>query len=78
MREILRLMKREKYDFMATLEMERPIPEGADVMTELAKSSSTAPMRWRSFPPTTGSGDDVTLLVELKQVGGYSLVLLGA
>ena len=37
MRGILRLMKREKYDFMATLEMERPIPEGADVMTELAK-----------------------------------------
>ena len=36
-REILQLMKREKYDFMATLEMEHPIPEGSDVMTELAK-----------------------------------------
>ncbi len=36
-KEILQLMKREKYDFMATLEMEHPIPEGSDVMTELAK-----------------------------------------
>ena len=36
-KEILQLMKREKYDFMATIEMEHPIPEGSDVMTELAK-----------------------------------------
>lgn len=36
-KDILQLMKREKYDFMATLEMEHPIPESSDVMTELAK-----------------------------------------
>lgn len=35
--EILQLMKREKYDFMATIEMEHRIPEGSDVMTEIAK-----------------------------------------
>jgi len=36
-KEILRMMQREKYDFMATIEMEHPIPEGSDAMTELAK-----------------------------------------
>lgn len=36
-REILQLMKREKYGFQATLEMEHKIPEGSDAMTELAK-----------------------------------------
>ena len=30
-------MKREKCDFMATIEMEHRVPEGSDVMTELAK-----------------------------------------
>ena len=36
-REILQLMKREKYGFMATIELEYPIPPGSDTMTELAK-----------------------------------------
>jgi sugar phosphate isomerase/epimerase len=36
-REVLQMMKREKYKFMATIELEYPIPEGSDVMTELAK-----------------------------------------
>jgi len=36
-REVLQLMKREKYDFMATIELEYPIPQGSDTMTELAK-----------------------------------------
>lgn len=36
-KEILQLIKREKYDFMATIEMEHPIPEGSSVMGELAK-----------------------------------------
>ncbi len=36
-KQILQLLQREKYDFMATLKMEHPIPEGSDVMTELAK-----------------------------------------
>ena len=36
-KEILQLMKREKYDFMATIELEYPVPEGSDVMTELKK-----------------------------------------
>ena len=30
-------MKQEKYDFMATIEMEHRIPEGSDVMAELGK-----------------------------------------
>jgi len=34
---ILQLMKKEKYDFMATIELEYPVPEGSDTMTELAK-----------------------------------------
>lgn len=36
-REILQLMKREGYDFMATIEMEHRVPAGSDVMTEIAK-----------------------------------------
>ena len=36
-KEILQLMQREKYDFMATIEMEHRVPEGSDTMTELAK-----------------------------------------
>lgn len=36
-REILQLMKREKYGFMATIEMEHRVPEGSDTMAELAK-----------------------------------------
>jgi sugar phosphate isomerase/epimerase len=36
-REILQLMKRVKYDFMATIEMEHPVPEGSNTMAELAK-----------------------------------------
>lgn len=36
-KEILQLMKREKYDFMATIELEYPVPDGSDVMTELKK-----------------------------------------
>ncbi len=36
-KEILQLMQHEKYDFMATIEMEHPIPEGSNTMAELAK-----------------------------------------
>jgi sugar phosphate isomerase/epimerase len=36
-KEILQLMKREKYDFMGTIELEYPIPQGSDTMAELAK-----------------------------------------
>jgi sugar phosphate isomerase/epimerase len=36
-RQILQIMKAEKYRFMATIELEYPVPEGSDVMTELAK-----------------------------------------
>jgi hypothetical protein len=36
-KEVLRLMQREKYDFMATIELEYLVPEGSDVMTELGK-----------------------------------------
>jgi sugar phosphate isomerase/epimerase len=36
-REILQLMQQEKYDFMATIEMEHRVPEGSDTMAELAK-----------------------------------------
>jgi sugar phosphate isomerase/epimerase len=36
-RDILQLMKREKYTFMATTELEYPIPAGSDVMSELQK-----------------------------------------
>jgi hypothetical protein len=30
-------MKREQYTFMATIELEYPIPAGSDVMSELQK-----------------------------------------
>ena len=36
-RQILQIMKAEKYPFMATIELEYPVPEGSDVMAELAK-----------------------------------------
>jgi sugar phosphate isomerase/epimerase len=36
-RQILQIMKAEKYHFMATIELEYPVPEGSDVMTELTK-----------------------------------------
>jgi sugar phosphate isomerase/epimerase len=36
-KEILQLLKQEKYGFMATIEMEHRIPEGSDTMAELAK-----------------------------------------
>ena len=36
-REILQLMKKEKYDFMAAIEMEHRVPEGSEVMVELTK-----------------------------------------
>jgi sugar phosphate isomerase/epimerase len=36
-RQILQIMKAERYEFMATIELEYPVPEGSDVMAELAK-----------------------------------------
>ena len=36
-RKILQLMKQQKYDFMATIEMEHQVPEGSNTMAELAK-----------------------------------------
>jgi sugar phosphate isomerase/epimerase len=36
-RQILQIMKAEKYKFMATIELEYNVPDGSDVMTELAK-----------------------------------------
>jgi len=36
-KEILQLMKKEKYGFPACIELEYPVPEGSDVLTELAK-----------------------------------------
>ena len=35
--EILKMMKKEKYDFQATIEFEYPTPEGSDVPTEIGK-----------------------------------------
>ncbi len=35
--EVLRLMKRERYTFPATIELEYPVPDGSTVMAELAK-----------------------------------------
>ena len=37
-REALQLMKKEKYKFQATIEFEYPVPEGSDVLKEIAKS----------------------------------------
>jgi sugar phosphate isomerase/epimerase len=36
-KEILQMMKKEKYAFPACIELEYPVPEGSDVMKELAK-----------------------------------------
>lgn len=36
-KEVLQLMKREKYPFEATIEFEYKVPEGSDVLRELAK-----------------------------------------
>lgn len=36
-KEILQLMRKEKYAFPACIELEYPVPEGSDVMKELAK-----------------------------------------
>lgn len=36
-RGVLQLMKKEKYTFPACIELEYPVPEGSDVMTELGK-----------------------------------------
>jgi hypothetical protein len=36
-REVLRLMRDNKWPFQATIEFEYPVPEGSDRMTELAK-----------------------------------------
>jgi sugar phosphate isomerase/epimerase len=35
--EILQLMKKEKYQFPAVIELEYPVPEGSDPMAEIAK-----------------------------------------
>lgn len=35
--EVLQLMKDQQYGFMATIEMEHPVPEGSNTMAELAK-----------------------------------------
>jgi sugar phosphate isomerase/epimerase len=36
-REILLMMKKEKYRFQATIEMEYPVPEGSTLLTEIAR-----------------------------------------
>jgi len=36
-KETLKLMQKEKYPFPGVIEMEHPIPQGSDLMTELAK-----------------------------------------
>jgi hypothetical protein len=36
-KEILQMMKKEKYDFQATIEFEYPVPAGSDVLTEIGK-----------------------------------------
>jgi len=37
LKEILQLMKKEKYPFMGTIELEYPIPEGSDAVKEVQK-----------------------------------------
>jgi sugar phosphate isomerase/epimerase len=37
-KEVLQLMRKEKYKFQATIEFEYPLPEGSDVLKEIAKS----------------------------------------
>jgi sugar phosphate isomerase/epimerase len=36
-KEILQMMKKEKYGFQATIEFEYPVPAGSDTMTEIGK-----------------------------------------
>ena len=36
-KEVLQLMKKEKYPFQATIEFEYPVPEGSDVLKEIAR-----------------------------------------
>jgi sugar phosphate isomerase/epimerase len=36
-KEVLQMMRKEKYNFQATIEFEYPTPEGSDVLKELAK-----------------------------------------
>ena len=36
-KEVLQLLKREKYDMQATIEFEYPVPQGSDVLTEIGK-----------------------------------------
>jgi L-ribulose-5-phosphate 3-epimerase UlaE len=35
--ETLKMMQKEKYDFAGVIEMEHPVPQDSDLMTELAK-----------------------------------------
>jgi sugar phosphate isomerase/epimerase len=37
LREILQVMKREKYTFPASIELEYDVPPGSDAVTEVAK-----------------------------------------
>ena len=37
MKEVLQLLKTEKYPFPANLELEYPIPEGSDIVAEAKK-----------------------------------------
>jgi sugar phosphate isomerase/epimerase len=37
-KDVLLLMKKEKYPFQATIEFEYPVPPGSDVLTEISKS----------------------------------------
>ncbi len=37
LKEVLQLMKNEKYPFQATIEMEHPVPQGSTLLAELAK-----------------------------------------
>jgi hypothetical protein len=37
-KEVLQLMRDNKWPFQATIEFEYPVPEGSDLNTELAKS----------------------------------------
>ena len=36
-KEVLQLMKKEKYPFQGTIEFEYPVPEGSTVMKEIAR-----------------------------------------
>jgi hypothetical protein len=36
-KEILLMMKKEKYKFQATIEMEYPVPEGSTLLAEIGK-----------------------------------------